>query len=109
MAWLSGRQTKKRAQVLRRDGRCNDVRPRAELPRFQCGKNAVLGGGNQRPPGTASDPAGHSPDQQSQSNGEARELTAAQVFRLGYVRGHDCGSGGNDHNVLNVSAGEVSE
>ena len=106
VAWLNGRQAKKRAQVLRSNGRCDGVGPRAELLGFQRGENAVLVGGNQWPPGAASDPARHPPDQQPQSNGQARELAAAQVFRLGYLRCHDCGSGRNDHYVLKVSDGE---
>ena len=66
---LSGK-AKKRAKVLRSDGRGNGVVPGAELPGFQCGKNAVLVGGNQWPPGTTSDPAGHPPNQQPQRKGK---------------------------------------
>jgi hypothetical protein len=90
------------------DGRCHGDGPRAKFRRFQHGKNAVLVGGNQWPPGTAPDPAGHPPDEQPQSNGQAREFAVAQVFRLGYLRYHDCCSSGIDHYVLNVTTGECN-
>src|ERR1039457_1114886 len=77
--------------------------PRAELLGFQRRENAVLVGGNQWLPGASADPACDPPDKQPQSHGQAREPAATQVFRLGYLRCHDCGGGGDDGYILKYS------
>ena len=68
---------------------------------FQCGENAVLVRGHQRPAGTGADLARHPIDQQSQSNGQAGEPATAPLLRVGDSCCDGCSGGGDDHRVMN--------